>query len=144
MAKLSASCVHANFSHLYLEFTLLKIFCPFECSLKLSKKCLLVFGNNSVKVSVSCDMFSEKTCYYSSIWKKLYENVSIAWYKLWKGVQYCLSGTLKMSVLLDEGLEKFVVLVNSNSLKMSVLLDIWKRVQYCLGVTPSKRQQCLI
>ena len=33
-----------------------------------------------------------------------------------------------MSVLLDEGLEKFVVLVNSNSLKMSVLLDIWKRV----------------
>ena len=50
MAKLSASCVHANFSHFYLEFTLLKIFCPFECSLKLSKKCLLVFGNNSVKV----------------------------------------------------------------------------------------------
>ena len=59
-------------------------------------------------------MNSEKTFYYSLIWKELSENVR----------------------LFDTGtLEKGVVLFASNSLKISVLLDIWKSVQYCLGVT---------
>ena len=42
-----------------------------------------MFGSNSLKVSVLCDMNSEKTFYYSLIWKK---HVSIAWYELWKSV----------------------------------------------------------
>ena len=39
--------VHANVSHFYLGIFSLKIFCLFECPSKLSKKCLLLFGNNS-------------------------------------------------------------------------------------------------
>ena len=67
--------------------------------MKLSKKFLLLFRNdsvkvgilfnvsfvsNSLKVSVLCDMTSEKTFYYSLIWKKFSENASIVWYELWK------------------------------------------------------------
>ena len=46
----------------------------------------LLLGINSLKVSVFCDMSSEKSGYYSLIWKKLSENVSIAGYKLLKSV----------------------------------------------------------
>ena len=50
---------------------------------------------------------SEKSFYYSLIWKELSENVSIAWYKLWKGVQYYLPVTLwKCKYCLMEALEK--------------------------------------
>ena len=52
------SCVHANFSHFYLGIFSLRIFCQFECPLILSKKCLLLFGNNSVKVWILFDMTS--------------------------------------------------------------------------------------
>ena len=46
----------------------------------------MLFGSNSLKVWVLCGMNSEKSFYYSLIWKKLSENVNIAWYKLWKSV----------------------------------------------------------
>ena len=116
MAKLSASCVHANFLHFYLGIFSLRIFCLYKCPLKLSKKCLLycllitlwkceycliwalsksiLFGSNSLKVSVLCDKNSEKMFYYCLIRKKLCEKFSIAWYKLWKSVWYCLPVTL--------------------------------------------------
>ena len=41
-----------------------------------------MFGSNTLKVSVLCDMYSGKVFYYSLIWKELSENVSIPWYKL--------------------------------------------------------------
>ena len=41
--------MHANFSHFYLGIFSLRIFCLFRFPLKLSKKCLLLSGNNSVK-----------------------------------------------------------------------------------------------
>ena len=44
----------------------------------------ILFGCNSPKVLVLCNMNIEKTFYYSLIWKELYQNVSIAWHKLWK------------------------------------------------------------
>ena len=46
----------------------------------------ILFGSNSLKVSVLCNENSEKHFYYSLIWKERSENVSIAWYKLWKSV----------------------------------------------------------
>ena len=46
----------------------------------------ILFGSNSLKVSLLCGMYSGKTFYYSLIWKELSENVSTAWYKLWKSV----------------------------------------------------------
>ena len=39
--------------------------------------CFILFGCNSVKVSVLCDMNSEKSFYYSLIWKELSANISI-------------------------------------------------------------------
>ena len=56
MEKLSVLCVHGNFSHCYLGIFSLKIFYLFKCPLKISKKCLLLFGNNSVKKSMLFDM----------------------------------------------------------------------------------------
>ena len=66
MAKLYASCVHANFSLLFWNFrfeNFLSVQVPIE-TLK--------------KVSVLSDMNSEKSFYYSLIWKELSKNVSIA------------------------------------------------------------------
>ena len=60
-----------------------------------------MFGSNTLKVSVLCDMNSGKGFYYSLIWKELSENVSIAW---------CL--------------EKCVELLGSNSLKVPVMFDM--------------------
>ena len=51
MAKLSVSCVYANFSHFYLESFSLRVFCLFKSPLKLSKKCLLLFSANSENVN---------------------------------------------------------------------------------------------
>ena len=51
MAKLSVSCVYANFSHFYLEIFSLRVFCLFKCPLKLSKKCLPLFSANSENVN---------------------------------------------------------------------------------------------
>ena len=108
-----------------------------------------MFGGNSLKVSELCDMNSEESLYHSLIWKKISKNVNVAWYKLWKSVSYYLPithwkwykyglpVTLKMSVLLEISSGKVCSTVDSNSLKMSVLLDVWKSVQYCLGVPPS-------
>ena len=50
MATLSVSCVYANFSHFHLGIFRMRIFCLFKFPFKLSKKCLLLFGENSVKV----------------------------------------------------------------------------------------------
>ena len=41
------------------EIFSLRIFSLFKCPLKLSKQCLLLFGNNSVKVWILFDMSSE-------------------------------------------------------------------------------------
>ena len=46
----------------------------------------ILFGSNTLKVSVLCDMNSKKGLYYNLIWKELSEIVSIAWCKLWKSV----------------------------------------------------------
>ena len=90
--KLSASCVHTNFSLFYLGIFSLRIFCLFRFLLKLSKEYLLLFCNNPMKVwirfdmssklSLLCDTNSEKTFCNSLIWKEPSKNVSIAWYKL--------------------------------------------------------------
>ena len=127
MTKLSALCVFANVSHFYLGIFSLRIFCLYKCPLKLSIKCLLyyclvitlwkceycliwalnksvLFGSNSLKVSVLCDMNSEKTFFYSLIWKEVSENISIYWY--------------------SDTLEKSVVLCTSNSVKFSVLFNV--------------------
>ena len=66
----------------YLIITLWK--CEYCLVWVLNKS--ILFGGNSLKVSLLCDMYSEKSFYYSLIWKELSENVSIAWYKLWKNV----------------------------------------------------------
>ena len=42
--------------HFYQGIFSLSIFCLFKCSLKLSKKCSLFFGNNSVKVLILFDI----------------------------------------------------------------------------------------
>ena len=97
----------------------------------ISPCCLVV----TLKVWVLCGMNSEKSFYYSLIWKKLSENVDIAWYKLWKSVYYCLPISL-MVVLFDVSsgnvwnvnivwcLEKCSALFGSNSLKMPIMLDM--------------------
>ena len=59
MEKLSALCVHGNFSHFCLGIFSFKIFCRFKCPLKISKKFLLLFGNNSVKETMLFDMSSK-------------------------------------------------------------------------------------
>ena len=68
MAKLSVSCEYANFPHLYLGIFRLRIFGLFKCPVKLSKNCLLLSGNNSVKVCVLFDVS--------------FESVNIVWYEL--------------------------------------------------------------
>ena len=60
MARLSSSCVHANFPHFYFGIFSLRIFCLFKCPLKLSKKWLLLLGINSVKVWIQFDMSSKE------------------------------------------------------------------------------------
>ena len=50
MMVMDAPYVHTNFLHFYLGIFSLRIFCMFKCPLKLPKKCLLLLGNNSVKV----------------------------------------------------------------------------------------------
>ena len=92
MAKLLASCVHANFSHFYMRIFVLRIFCQLSVhwnSLSHKKSvnyCLVItlwkgeycliwvlkksmFGSNSLKVSVLCGMNYEKTFYNSLISK---------------------------------------------------------------------------
>ena len=150
MAELSASCVHANFLHFYFWIFSLRIFCLYKCPLKLSKKCLLyyclvitlwkceycliwalnksiLFAGNSLKVSVLCDMNSEKTFYWSLVWKELSENVSIVRYKFWKSVILFASNSLETPVLFDL-MENCVLLFASNSRKMPLLLDVCKIV----------------
>ena len=112
----------------------LRIFLLFKCPFKLSKKCFfynclvitpwkceycliwvlnksILFGNNSLKVSLLCDMYSEKSFYYSLICKELSENVSIVWCletcvalfgRNSIKCQYCLIWNLKKCFLLLE------------------------------------------
>ena len=51
--------VGTNFSHIYFGIFCLRIFDLFMCPLKLSKKYLLLFSNNSVKVQTLFDMCSQ-------------------------------------------------------------------------------------
>ena len=51
--------VRTNFSHVYFGIFCLRIFGLFSCPLKLSKKYLLLFSNNSVKVQTLFNMCSE-------------------------------------------------------------------------------------
>ena len=107
----------------------------------------IIFHYKSIKVSVLCDLNSEKSFCYSLIWKELSENVSVTWYKLWKSVQYCLPISLwecKYCLTMIWNLEQFVVLFASYSLKMSVLFDVSSRNVYCLPVTLWECQYCLI
>ena len=124
MAKLSVSCAHANFSHFYSGIFPLRIFCLFKCPLKLSKKCLLLFGNNSVKMWILFDT-------------------------IFKQVNIVGSNSLKVSVLCDMNSEKSFYLkvkFGSNSLKMSVLIDInsGKMCSIVCSVTLRKCQYCLM
>ena len=119
IAKLSLLCVYTNFSHFYLGIFLFENFLSVQESIETQKivyYCLVItlwkceycltwalnnsrlFGCNSQKVP---DMNSEKSFYYSLIWKDFSENVSIVW---------CL--------------EKCVVLFGSNSQKVSVMFDM--------------------
>ena len=138
MTKLSVSCVYANFSHFYLGIFCLRIFylskCP-DCLVITLWKCeycliwalnkLILFGSNALKVSILCYMYSEKSFFYSLIWKELSENVSVAWYKLWKSVYYCLPVTLwKYQYCLTWTLKMCLLLFVSNSLKVSVVFDM--------------------
>ena len=61
----------------------------------------VLFGSNSMKVSVLWDVNSEKSFYYSLIWKEL----SIVWYKLYKCVLLFASNSLKISVLFDNDMK---------------------------------------
>ena len=81
----------------YLVITLWK--CEYCLIWVLNKS--IMFASNSLKVSLLCDMYSEKIFYYSLIWKELSEKVIIVW---------CL--------------EKCVVLFGSNSMEVSVLCDM--------------------
>ena len=54
-----------------------------------------------MKVSVLWDVNSEKSFYYSLIWKEL----SIVWYKLYKCVLLFASNSLKISVLFDNDMK---------------------------------------
>ena len=96
--KLSVLCLYANFSHFYFGSFCLTIFVCLSVHWKSKKKqnCLIIalwkceycsiwalnysvlFFSNSLKVSVLCDMNSEKSFYNSLIWKELSENASIA------------------------------------------------------------------
>ena len=68
-------------------------------------------------MSLLCDMNSQKSFYYSLIWKELFENVSIVWYKLWKSVcNSCLPVILwkcQYCLIMIWNLEMFVVLFGS-------------------------------
>ena len=80
----------------------------------------ILFGSNSLKVSVLCDMNSE-SFYYSLIWKELSEYTRIVWCKLWKTVLYCLPVTLlKCQYCLIWTMKMYLLLFGS-----------WK-CEYCL------------
>ena len=69
-------------------------------------------------------MNSEKSFYYSLIWKKLSENVSIVWC-LEKFVVLFESNSLKVSVMFHmNSLKMCLLLFSSNSLKVWVLFDM--------------------
>ena len=77
----------------------------------------ILFDITSLKMSLLCDMNSQKSFYYSLIWKELFENVSIVWYKLWKSVcNSCLPVILwkcQYCLIMIWNLEMFVVLFGS-------------------------------
>ena len=79
-----------------------------------------LFSSNSLKLSLLCDMYSEKRFYYSLIWVELSENVSIAWHKLCSIAYQWLS----KNVSIVWYREKCVVLFRSNSMKVSILFDM--------------------
>ena len=80
----------------------------------------ILFGSNSLKVSLLCDMYPEKNFYYSLLWKEFPENVNIAWYNLFRIVYQQLSERVSIVWCL----EKCAVLFRSNSIKVSVLFDM--------------------
>ena len=149
MATLSVSCVYANFSLGNFPFenflsvqvsiqTIKKVFIivwwklcesvdTVWYQLWISQFCLLV----TLWKCQYCVIWTlKKSFYYSLIWKELSKNATIVWYKLWISVQYCLTVTLwkyQYCLIMIWNLEKFLLFA-SNSLKMSVLFDVWKCV----------------
>ena len=107
MAKLSKylfSLLRENFPfenflsvQVFIQTSQKSVYCYMVITLWKCEYCLvwalnksILFGSNSLKVSVLCDMDSEKRFYYSLMWKELSESVIIAWYELWKSVWYHL------------------------------------------------------
>ena len=129
MAKISASCVCANFSHFYLGifclrfsvrssvhwnsqnsvyYCLVKTLWKREYSVLWPLYNLILFGSYSPKMSSIMRYEFWKKFLRFLIWKELTENVNIKWYKLWKSVYYCLSVTLWIiwySVLFDSDIK---------------------------------------
>ena len=95
----------------------------------------IMFGSNSLKVSllcdivccvIVCDMYCEKIFYHSLIWKELSENVSIVWC-LEKCVTLFWSNSMKVSVLFDMRSEKVFSIVSSNCLKVRILFNLFRQ-----------------
>ena len=93
----------------------------------------ILFGSNSLKVSLLCDMYPEENFYYSLIWKEFPENVNSAWYNLFRIVYQQLSESV--SIVWYQIWNMFAI-VGSNYLKVWILLKFfWLNVllTYALG-----------
>ena len=110
------SSVHSKFQESFYYYLVITQWKWEYCLIWVLNKSTL-FDSNSLKVSLLCDMYSEKSFYCSLIWKELSENVSISWYILC-GIVY---KQLSENVSIVWCLEKFVVLFGSSSMKVSVL-----------------------
>ena len=150
MAKLSASCVHAKFSHFYLGIFSSKFYVclsvhwnsqkgvdyclvitKWKCQYRLiwALKKSILFASNPLKVPVLCDMNSEKTFYNTLIWKKLWKCPYCLVWTLEKCVVLFTNNLLKMLVLFDVSSGKCVLLFASNSEKVSIVwCKLWKSV----------------
>ena len=108
------SCFSLLLPCLFIFHGIYPWFCLFKCSLKLSKKCLLLWKCKCCLIwalNKSMLFGSISQCWYYVIW-----TLNIVWFG---------RNSLKMSVLLDIN---SAVLFTSNSLKMSVLFHVWKTV----------------
>ena len=106
------------------------------CLIRALNKSIL-FGSNSLKL-VSYELW--KTFYYSSVCKEPYENVSIAWYKLWKTNPfyldpppkkknfYDLTTPLKYTLVQkteDSFFKKTKDFISSNEIRTHLNVEIW-------------------
>ena len=103
---------------------------------ELWKKFSVLFGSDSLKVSVLFDLNSYKSVYYClviTLWKCQYCFIWI----LIKVFTIICSNSLKVSLLFDMNSGKVFTIICSNSLKVSLLFDMNSRkiVYYYLVVT---------